>query len=49
VRGGGVSPAPRDALRSVPRPVGTMTEQQRMAYIGTLIGIAIGASEFQRR
>jgi hypothetical protein len=45
---GDTSPATREALLIV-RPPPPSTEQQRLGYIGTLVGIAIGSSEFQRR
>jgi uncharacterized protein (DUF1800 family) len=43
------SPATLDAMRAVPLPLETATEGQRMAYIGSLVAIALGSPEFQRR
>src|SRR5262249_44992565 len=43
------SPATRDVLLGVARPSAASTAQQRLVYIGTLVGVAIGSSDFQRR
>jgi len=46
---GDPSPATREVLLGVSRPAATATPQQRLAYVGTLVGVAIGSSDFQRR
>jgi uncharacterized protein (DUF1800 family) len=46
---GDPSPATREVLLGVSRPPATATPQQRVAYVASLVGVAIGSSDFQRR
>jgi uncharacterized protein (DUF1800 family) len=46
---GDPSPATREVLLGVSRPAATATPQQRLAYVASLVGVAIGSSDFQRR
>jgi len=46
---GDPSPATRDVLLGVSRPPAAATPQQRLAYVASLVGVAIGSSDFQRR
>jgi uncharacterized protein (DUF1800 family) len=46
---GDPSPATREVLLGVSRPPVTATAQQRLAYVASLVGVAIGSSDFQRR
>jgi uncharacterized protein (DUF1800 family) len=49
VLAGDASPATRDVLRGLPQPPPTAGAQQRLGYIATLVGTAIGSADFQRR
>jgi len=46
---GDPSPATREVLLGVSRPPATATPQQRLAYVASLVSVAIGSSDFQRR
>jgi len=46
---GDPSPATREVLLGVSRPSATATPQQRLAYVASLVSVAIGSSDFQRR
>jgi len=47
--GGDASEATREALLAVRQPPATATEQQKNAYIGSLVGVVVGSADFQRR
>ncbi len=46
---GDPSPATREVMLGVTRPPATANQQQRIAYVANLVGVAIGSSDFQRR
>ncbi|HTR78703.1 MAG TPA: DUF1800 domain-containing protein [Gemmatimonadaceae bacterium] len=46
---GDTSPATRDALLGVHPPAGPASQAQQLAYIGNLVGVALGSSDFQHR
>ncbi len=46
---GDPSPATREVMLGVTRPPPTGSQQQRVAYVANLVGVAIGSSDFQRR
>jgi hypothetical protein len=46
---GDPSAATRDVLLGVARPPAVPNPQQRAAYVGSLVSVAIGSSDFQRR
>jgi uncharacterized protein (DUF1800 family) len=49
VLAGDASPATRNAMLEVPLPDAKANRQQWAGYVATLVGIAIGSSDFQRR
>lgn len=49
VLAGDASAATRDALRRVAPPAAPVTPAKRNGYVGMLVGVALGSSDFQRR
>jgi hypothetical protein len=44
-----VPSATLEVMLAVPLPLATATKRQQLAYMGSLVAIALGSPEFQRR